>query len=168
MRAIFDFLESIFFTNFVGGVNLYTILSTVLKFVFVIIVLYFVYMIVKMIYLDIRSSTKTEAVANTYLKLINRTDRLQFPVRETYYIADNTTIGRGESNNIIIKDRLLSKDHARIVHEDGRFFLDDLGSTNGTYVNEERVEHPTQLHDKDIIGLGELEFLFVNGEQNEK
>lgn len=168
MQAVFDLLDSIFFTNLVGDMNLYTILSTVLKFIFVIIVLYFVYTIVKMIYLDIRSSSRSEAVANTYLKLINRTDQLNFPVREVYYIADNTTLGRGDNNNIIIKDRLLSKEHARIVHEEGRFLIDDLGSTNGTFVNEVRVDHPMQLHDKDIIGMGELEFLFVNGDADEE
>jgi hypothetical protein len=69
--------------------------------------------------------------------------------------GERTTLGREAGNDITLLDEEVSRRHAQIVHAGGRFLVEDLGSTNGTFVNGRRVERPTPLHDGDVIFLGE-------------
>ena len=70
-----------------------------------------------------------------------------------------TTIGRLPESDIVLDDSGASRQHARIRASEGEFVLSDLGSTNGTYVNDEPVRERT-LEDGDRITIGEtvLEF----------
>lgn len=169
MEQIFNVLESIFSTTVFGEVQLYDLIATLFKYIFVLIVYYFIFLIIKMVFLDIRDTQRMNYIANTYLKLINRKEQVPFNVQEHYFIGGTTTIGRDESNTITIKDRYMSKHHAQILKEDGLFFLEDLGSANGTFLNGKEITDAIELKDKDIIDIGQLEFLFVNsGVGNEK
>jgi len=66
------------------------------------------------------------------------------------------TIGRGSACDIQLngRDLLASRRHARVYPENGDFFLEDLGSSHGTFVNEQRLEGPCRLRNDDIIRLG--------------
>ncbi len=85
---------------------------------------------------------------------------------ETFTLQEGvTTIGRSEQNDIAIADPEVSRRHARITFQNGAFLLEDLGSTNGTFVNGRRLNTPTPLKDGDIIYLGEtiqLDFIIVD------
>ena len=79
-----------------------------------------------------------------------------------------STIGRGPDNDITIHDELVSKKHAVIsataVANEGNLFIytiEDCGSTNGTFVNDERIERRDLKHD-DVIRLGVNHFRFVD------
>ena len=50
----------------------------------------------------------------------------------------------------------VSRQHARITVAEGRATLEDLGSKNGTFVGDRRIETPIELHDGDEIGVGPL------------
>lgn len=67
---------------------------------------------------------------------------------------DGATIGRLPENTIYIPDERLSREHARIEFRDGTFFLNDLGSRNGTALNGSLVSNPQPLHGGDTIELG--------------
>ena len=69
------------------------------------------------------------------------------------------TIGRGLNNDIILEDTRVSRHHAQLRYRSRRFWIADLGSTNGTYVNNEQVEEQA-LGDGDAISLGGLELTF--------
>lgn len=69
-------------------------------------------------------------------------------------------IGRLDSNHIVVKDESLSRTHAVITYEDGRFFIQDLGSTNGTLRNGSSLRQRECLADGDIIRLGSTQFQF--------
>ena len=72
-----------------------------------------------------------------------------------------TTIGRREDNDIQINNLAVSGHHARILSIFEDSFLEDLGSTNGTFVNGKRVEkHP--LKNGDIITIGKHELRYIN------
>lgn len=75
-----------------------------------------------------------------------------------------TTIGRAVENEIVITSKRVSREHARIVQEGWRFFIDDLGSTNGTHFNQERLTQATQLRDGDQIQVGDVLFTFHDPE----
>jgi two-component system cell cycle response regulator len=71
-------------------------------------------------------------------------------------------LGRGEDLPHRIDDRGMSRRHARITKLGQHYVLEDLGSTNGTRVNGERITQPRQIHDGDRIQLGESTMLRAN------
>jgi len=84
-------------------------------------------------------------------------------------------IGRDPSLkcDLILKDPTVSKEHAKIkLQDDGKIYIYDLGSENGTIVNDEEIKGPKELKDDDIIVIGKTKFLFklaqVNKGKNEK
>jgi adenylate cyclase len=77
-----------------------------------------------------------------------------------FVLEDMNTIGRHPKNNIRLNDREISKEHAVIERDNGRFTLRDLRSSNGTYVNARRVSECT-LKDGDEISLGSMRLFFT-------
>lgn len=71
-------------------------------------------------------------------------------------------IGRSSVNDIVVATSKISRRHAT-VHQraPGEFWLADLGSVNGTWLNERRVAHPTRLFDGDRISVGDAKFVFL-------
>jgi adenylate cyclase len=71
------------------------------------------------------------------------------------------TVGRSDDNNLVLPDRWISRNHAMIqVMETGEFYLIDLGSRNGTFVNGRRVSVPVTLKDGDQLTFGQTELRF--------
>lgn len=163
MNLIINLFEMILTVEVFGGFQLYQLLSTVFKYIFVFIIFYFIYNIIKMIYLDISIAESITVESDTYLKLINRKEEFSFKVSEQYYLSNNTSIGRDDSNDIVIKDKFISKNHAQIIRDGNLYFLEDLGSANGTYLNGHLISDAIELKDKDLIDIGQVEFLFVDG-----
>jgi DNA-binding winged helix-turn-helix (wHTH) protein len=71
-----------------------------------------------------------------------------------------TVIGRGEEAAVRLDLEGVSRRHARIVADGGRFTLEDLGSKNGTYLREQRLEAPAALEDGDTFRLGRTMLVF--------
>jgi pSer/pThr/pTyr-binding forkhead associated (FHA) protein len=68
---------------------------------------------------------------------------------------DTITIGRDITNDIVINDPEVSRHHSRLVRTATGYAIEDLRSTNGTFVNRQRITNPHQLSHGDLIGLGE-------------
>jgi hypothetical protein len=78
-----------------------------------------------------------------------------------YDIPDSgATLGRGEVE-IRLEDPFASSRHARIFREGPVVVIEDLGSTNGTYLNDELLTGPTPLHDGDRVRIGDSEFSYL-------
>ncbi len=69
--------------------------------------------------------------------------------------GDTVTLGRDVGNDIAVNDAEVSRQHTRLVLQAGGYVVEDLGSTNGTFVNDIRITGPTALSDGDIVGVGE-------------
>lgn len=72
-----------------------------------------------------------------------------------------TTLGRHLSNDIVFHEEFLSRYHAEIVSEDGKYILVDKNSTGGTYVNGKRIEQCV-LNSGDLISFANINIMFVN------
>ncbi len=69
--------------------------------------------------------------------------------------GDQLTIGRDSTNGVAINDAEISRKHARLMFQGGKYVLEDLGSTNGTFVNGQRLAGPVVLKPGDVVSLGE-------------
>lgn len=85
--------------------------------------------------------------------------------------SSGLSFGRAADNQVVIDDLAVSSQHARLTPltaEDGevQYSLVDLDSTNGTFVNEQKIERQL-LHHKDIIRVGWNSFTFINEDEVE-
>jgi pSer/pThr/pTyr-binding forkhead associated (FHA) protein len=71
-----------------------------------------------------------------------------------------TAIGRSSSNHLVIDDLFASANHAIVVWRENHWWIEDLGSHNGTYLNDERVTEPCALNSGDRIRVGEAVLRF--------
>ncbi len=71
--------------------------------------------------------------------------------------GQTTTIGREKYNDMVLNDLLVSRQHAMVYYEENEFWVKDLNSRNGTYLNDEPIEK-ARLKDGDVIKIGNYEF----------
>ncbi|MHB1244635.1 MAG: FHA domain-containing protein [Gaiellaceae bacterium] len=79
-----------------------------------------------------------------------------------YDLGDGAVLGRGDQAEIRLEDPFASSRHAQILRQGAVMVLEDCGSTNGTYLNEELLAGPTPLHPGDRVRIGDSEFTFLD------
>jgi hypothetical protein len=82
------------------------------------------------------------------------------PAAEVALFVGENVLGREGSGVILLKSSTVSRRHARLTIDDQRAVLEDLGSKNGTYVNDARVSGPTLVAEGDQVRIGSLLFTF--------
>ena len=80
--------------------------------------------------------------------------------REHVLSGEKIVIGRAVENDIVITSKRVSREHTCLRRVGRRVLLEDLGSTNGTYLNDERVAEPLELRDGDRVTVGDVSFTF--------
>ena len=80
-------------------------------------------------------------------------------VGQTYSVADSLTLGRSNNNDVILRDAKSSRQHAEITRKGDGYILTDLHSSNGTYLNGEKMQEAV-LNDGDEIQIGDHIFKF--------
>jgi len=71
-----------------------------------------------------------------------------------YELAEEVTVGRAAGCQITLDDTYVSQLHARVFERDGQLYVEDLGSTNGTYLNRKKVSGPIAFRRGDRIQVG--------------
>ena len=69
--------------------------------------------------------------------------------------ATEISIGREMGNTLVINDAEVSRNHARLTWQGAGYFIEDAGSTNGTFVNNQRISAPHALKAGDLVSLSE-------------
>ncbi|MDM8532186.1 FHA domain-containing protein [Anaerolineales bacterium HSG25] len=80
---------------------------------------------------------------------------MSFPLSNSH-----TILGREEGINITLQDPEASRRHARVSWQGGQFVLEDLGSTNGTFINGIQITAPQVLNPGDSVGIGQTTLVF--------
>lgn len=73
---------------------------------------------------------------------------------QTYELGDELTLGRATGCQVTIDDTYVSQLHARVFQREGQFYIEDLGSTNGTYLNRKKVTAPIAVRRGDRLQVG--------------
>jgi diguanylate cyclase (GGDEF)-like protein len=84
-----------------------------------------------------------------------------------YALRSEISAGRDDTNEIILDHDTVSRRHARFFYRDRNCYVLDLGSTNGTYVNDTRADRETALSNGDLVRLGGVVFKFFSGDNIE-
>src|SRR4051794_38123229 len=79
-----------------------------------------------------------------------------------YEVGEGAVMGRGDQAEIRLEDPFASSRHARLTRQGAAIVLEDLGSTNGTYLNEELLGGPQPLHAGDRVRIGDSEFTYMD------
>ena len=73
---------------------------------------------------------------------------------QTVPLKETVQIGRADACHVQIDDRYASQFHARLYPRNGSWYVEDLGSTNGTYLNRQRVSGSAEVHAGDVVRIG--------------
>jgi len=126
--------------------------------VFIVILYVIIYYALKIMYRDVKNGGKKRrapvAKGNYGLEIIKSGNGKDLKDGSIIPIRSDLTIGRKDDNSIVISDQHISGNHANIIVRNDSLFIEDLNSTNGTYLNEKKISGKMKLANKDEIKIG--------------
>ena len=133
-----------------------------LKYLFIIVLYIFMARAVRAIYLELKPDRGGAVAAQPAPKsskkgkaprkaVVIEGDKLK---GKSFDLGQELVIGRADKCHIILDDSYVSQVHARIFPRGGSVVVEDLGSTNGTYLNRKRVSAPSELQRGDKVKIG--------------
>ena len=146
---------------------MYEVIAMATKYVLTFVIYMFILKIARLIYLDIKTMTDGEESKATtpHLRLLSSMDQTgQNTVTEVFPLKNALTIvGRSLECEIVISDPHISSKHIQINKTGQGFTISDLGSVNGTYINDVKLLNPVMLRDGDEILIGVTKLVFSEG-----
>ncbi|MCX7885583.1 MAG: FHA domain-containing protein [Caloramator sp.] len=133
----------------------------VMKFIVIAIIYIILFRIIKIMYLDLRGIKDRKDVKSFALEVQDAPDSLELSKGSVFPLHTVTNIGRKDDNHIIINDPFISANHATLFIEKGRLFIKDLESTNGTYLNGNKIYDVEEISDGDVIEIGRIIFKVI-------
>lgn len=151
-----------------GKSVVFNIVAIILQYSLVVLIYYFLYKVVKIVLSDLNSFksnshskvSKQVAVSELSAKLRIAANSQQYFNQAAFDLGDTVSIGRGDHNDIVIKDNVVSHEHACITKYKNNYWIADLKSTNGTFINDHQIEDEILLTDGDHIRIGPVTFIF--------
>lgn len=133
--------------------------------VFIIFLYSIIYYALKIMYRDVKGGGKKRkgTVQKAHgLEVLSSMNENQLRVGSVIPVTSTITLGRKDDNSLIINnDHFVSSYHAKIYVRNNEFYLEDLASTNGTYVNEEKISGRIRLRINDTVRLGSTVFKVI-------
>lgn len=137
--------------------------TTIFRFVIIGIVYIIIFLALRIMYKDIKGGGKKKTVKKRSfgLEVLETGENSILKKGGIIPIHGELTIGRKNSNMMVLDDQFVSGNHVRIFHRNTDYMIEDLGSTNGTELNEERLEERAILKVGDEIKVGSALFKVI-------
>lgn len=137
---------------------MFSLVLFTLKIVFLVLLYVFLLFVVMGALRDIPATSETQERRGRVRALL--IVRPAVGEKNTYRITDNFTIGRADDNDLMLDDTFASQHHAKILATGDGFVLQDLDSTNGTFLDGAKVSELVPLHDGDSITIGKITLVY--------
>lgn len=141
--------------------NFSKLLVGVFGIIFIVILYLIIYYALKIMYKDVKGGEKKGKKVSQRdfgLEVLETIDGSGVREGAVLPINNSMSIGRKEDNTLVLQDQTVSGNHTKIIIKNNIAFVEDLNSTNGTYVNGERVAGRVKLFPKDKIKVGNTVF----------
>lgn len=136
----------------------FTKLTAIVFGIFFIILLYsLIYSALKIMYKDVKGGGRKrgpESRRNHGLEVVEVNEESNLKQGSVIPVRGTITIGRKEDNSIVLQDLHVSGNHAKLIIKNNILYIEDLGSTNGTFINDKRIKGRVKLFSKDIVTIG--------------
>ena len=140
------------------------IVLDILKYVFLVVLYIFVARAVRAVTVELRTAPDPSGAAAPAMRNTARRAK-KAPRRavivegastsgKTFDLGQELTVGRADKCHVVLDDTYVSQVHARIFARGDSYYIEDLGSTNGTYLNRKRVGGATELQRGDRVKIG--------------
>ena len=143
-------------------------LLTILKLCLLALLYLFFFRVVRAVWAEIRGPKAVDAAPRQpapSAKAVRKAERKAVPVQltivepaslkgRTYPLAEELTVGRAAGCQVTLDYTYASQIHARVFAREGQMFVEDLGSTNGTYLNRQKVQGPQVFRRGDRLQVG--------------
>lgn len=136
------------------------VLIWIMRFVLLGIIYVFLYKVVKVMYNDLKGGRQRKGFS-AGIEVVEVGTRCSVPVGSVYPLHPMTSIGRAADNTIVLDSEYVSGYHARIFLKNNSYVLKDMGSTNGTYLNGNRLDRPAVIRNDDHINIGGVVFKVI-------
>jgi len=138
-------------------------ISKIMKYAIIAIIYIIIIFALRIMYKDIKGGAKKRPVIKKTmgLEVMERGDNLNLRVGAVIPLNDQLTIGRKGDNLLILGDKYVSSQHARIYMKNTNYILQDLRSTNGTIMNNKRVKETVYIKKGDVIKIGTSTFKVI-------
>ena len=147
--------------------TVYNFLSSIFSYIFTFIIYLFIFGVIRLIYLDVKKMSRFESdnvnangKATASLRTIQNKKNPNPDLKNRYMIYESALVGRNKNCDISIREQYVSGQHAYIWFEKGEWYLEDLGSRNGTTINGQRIKQKVMLDPQDEISFGGVRFVF--------
>lgn len=121
----------------------------------------FIWRIAVVIRRDLREQPAAFTAPSDPARLVVLQSQLQhLPVGLVIAVEGSCTLGRANDNQLTLNEPFISGHHAQIFWEDGAWHVRDLGSTNGTWINERKIDRISVLRSGDTLQLGQWQARF--------
>lgn len=139
-------------------------LSLIFKIIIIAIVYIIILFALKIMYKDIKSggSRRTSSRKKTFgLEVVDPGNNQNLRKGSVIPISREVTIGRRDDNSVIMREGYVSGHHARIYLRNTEYIMEDLNSTNGTVLNDQKVEKKVYIKSGDEIKIGSAVFKVI-------
>lgn len=135
---------------------------------FMVLLYVIIFYALKIMYKDVKTGGKKRqgtAKKNYGIEVLKAGENSNLEEGTMLLLRGPITIGRKEGNTVQLTDQYASGNHARLIVKNNEVYIEDLNSTNGVFVNEEKIDQRAKLRPNDKIRIGSVIFKVIKSDK---